>query len=577
MKSYALPLGILKREPLLLARFAFSSFGRSAATAVTILLIRKFLTAVVAAHDERALWIGVGYMLLANLVIAVLNYDARIAEQRIVTVVELRTMDRLVRHILGLSAGFFDRNTHGELITALRADVVNVRTIAMSGATMIIEAALALGLLVAAVHISPVLAFWAFIIIPIAVLPIASVARKTVVRSHVVRQKSVAVFDILYQLLAGIRVIKVYEAEQQQADRTMTSAQTYFDELMNMERVRAWAKVALESLSSVAIVAVIIVGGFQLLSGSLGWPEFLAFLIAARAVQGPLHNVNTAYMEIQRNRASLVHVEKVLAEKPDVEDRTDAKPLPHAPAKITARDLGFAIDGTTVLQGVSFEVNAGEILGIVGPSGAGKSTLLSLLARFYDPTMGAVLFDGEDLRNIRLADLHDKLAIVTQDPFLFMASVRDNIRLGQPNASDADVIAAARAAEIHDDILSMPEGYDTIIGHGGRPLSRGEAQRVNIARAILKNAPILLLDEATSSLDSYAEARVQRALDRLVQGRLAISIAHRLSTLRNATRILVIENGVSVGLGTHAELLDRSSTYRRLWEAQTMDELAANA
>jgi subfamily B ATP-binding cassette protein MsbA len=574
VKSFALPLGILRREPLLLVRFAFSSLGRSAATAITILLIREFLSVVLTAHDVSSLWRVVGFMFLAHLAVAFLNYDARVAEQRIVTVVELRTMDRLVRHILGLSVGFFDRSTHGDLITAIRTDVTNVRLIAMAGATMVIEAVLALGLMVAAIHLSPLLALWAFFLIPLAVLPIASIARKTVIRSIAVRQKSVAIFDILYQLLVGIRIIKVYEAEQQQADRTMERAQAYFDELMDMEKVRAWAKVALESLSAVSIVAVIIVGGFQVMSGALGWPEMLAFLMAARAVQGPLHNINTAYMEIQRNRASLVHVEALLRERPEVRDLPDAKPLPQAPSKIAARDLGLSINNASLLQGVSFEVNAGEILGIVGPSGSGKTTLLNLLARFYDPTTGAVLFNGEDIRNIRLADLHDKFAIVTQDPFLFTASVRDNIRLGKPSAADADIEAAARDAEIHDDIMAMPKGYDTIVGHGGRPLSRGEAQRVNIARAILKNAPILLLDEATSSLDSYAEVRVQRALDRLVEGRLAISIAHRLSTLRNATRILVIENGVSVGLGTHAELLERSSTYRRLWESQTMDEVA---
>ncbi len=574
MKSFALPLGFLRREPLLLTRFALASLGRAGATAVTILLIRSFLARVLVAHEISALWGVVGLLFVAHLAAALLNYDARVAEQRLVTVVELGTMDRLVRHILGLSVGFFESRTHGDLMTAIRQDVGNVRLVAMSAATMVIETVLALGLMIAAISLSPALALWAFIVIPLAVLPIAIIARKTVVRSVAVRQKSVAIFDVLSQLLQGIRIIKVYEAEGPQAERTMERAQIYFDELIQMERVRAWAKVALESLSGVSMVAVIIVGGFHVLSGALGWPELLAFLMAARAVQGPLHNINTAFMEIQRNHASLEHVDSLLRERAEVRDEPDAKPLTRAPGVIAARDLGFAINGTTVLQGVSFEVRAGEILGIVGPSGAGKTTLLNLLARFHDPTTGGVFFDGEDLRRLRLADLHDKLAIVTQDPFLFTASIRDNIRLGRAAATDAETEAAARDAEIHDDILAMPEGYDTIVGHGGRPLSRGEAQRVNIARAILKNAPILLLDEATSSLDSYAEVRVQRALDRLVAGRLAISVAHRLSTLRNATRILVIENGVSVGLGPHAELLTNCSTYRRLWESQTMDEVA---
>jgi subfamily B ATP-binding cassette protein MsbA len=304
------------------------------------------------------------------------------------------------------------------------------------------------------------------------------------------------------------------------------------------------------------------------MAGRIGWPELLAFLMAARAVQGPLQSINTAFMEIQRNGASLVSVDQLLRERAEVRDLPDARPLRNAPKVISVRNLGFAFGATPILHDVSFDVRAGETLGIVGPSGSGKTTLLNLLARFYDPTSGAVLFDGEDLRGFRLTDLHDKVAIVTQDPFLFTTSIADNIRRGKPSATDAEVEEAARAAEIHDDIVAMPEGYATRVGHGGRTLSRGEAQRVNIARAILKNAPILLLDEATSSLDSYAEARVQRAIDRLVVGRLAISVAHRLSTLRNASRILVLENGAGVGLGTHAELLRESPTYQRLWEAQ---------
>jgi len=263
-----------------------------------------------------------------------------------------------------------------------------------------------------------------------------------------------------------------------------------------------------------------------------------------------------------------VHIEDLLKERPEICDRPNARPVAGAPNTIAADHLGFAFHGASVLKDVSFLVRSGETLGIVGPSGAGKTTLLNLIARFYDPTSGAVLFDNQDIRDFRLRDIYSVIAIVTQDPFLFSTSIRDNIRCGRPNATDSEVEAAARAAELHDEILNMPEGYKTLVGQGSRTLSRGEAQRVNIARAIVKNAPILLLDEATSSLDSYSEARVQRAIDRLVAGRLVISVAHRLSTLRNASRILVLENGESRGLGTHRELLASCPTYCRLWEAQ---------
>lgn len=578
-RSLALPLQLLRREPGLVARFAAASMGRAALTGAGILLIREFLAAVLgqsagfAGLVERygirmSLWSVVGLLLVALLGSALLTYSARLNEQRIVAVVELGTMDRLIRHILSLSVGYFDRRTHGEIVQTIRQDVTHVRNVVVSSANMLLDSLQAIALMVAAISLSPRLAFWAFLLVPLAVLPIAVVARKTLVRSFGVRRKSVQIFDMLLQLLHGIRIIKIYEAEKAEADRTVDRARSYFEELVSMERVRALARVALESLSGISMVIVIIAGGLQVMAGRIGWPELLAFLMAARAVQGPLQSINASFMEIQRNFASLVSVDLLLRERADVRDLPDARQLPAAPKVISARNLGFAFGDAPVLQDINFDVRAGETLGIVGPSGSGKTTLLNLLARFYDPTSGAVLFDGQDLRGILLSDLYDKLAIVTQDPFLFTTSIADNIRRGKPSATDAEVEDAARAAEIHDDILAMPEGYATRVGHGGRTLSRGEAQRVNIARAILKNAPILLLDEATSSLDSYAEARVQRAIDRLVEGRLAISVAHRLSTLRNASRILVIENGVVVGLGTHTELLRESPTYQRLWEAQ---------
>jgi subfamily B ATP-binding cassette protein MsbA len=578
--SLALPIQLLRRQPGLLARFAAASLGRAALSAASILLIREFLAGVLGAESsfgsalatrygvQLSLWSLVAMLLFALFGSAFLAYSARVNEQRIVTVVELGTMDRLIRHILSLSVGFFDRRTHGDLVQTVRQDVTQVRMVFVSAANMILEILQTIGLMAAAISLSPSLAFWAFLLVPVMVLPIAVIARKTLARSYGVRRKSIAIFDLLLQLLHGIRIIKVYEAEGAETERTIERARRYFDELVEMERVRALARVALESLAGLGMVAVIIAGGFEVMAGTIGWPELLAFLMASRAVQGPLNNISAAYMEIQRQGASLANIDGLLNERPEVRDLPEARPLRAAPSVISARNLGFAFAGSPVLQGINFDVRAGETLGIVGPSGSGKTTLLNLLARFYDPTSGAVLFDGEDLRTFRLTDLHDKVAIVTQDPFLFTTSIADNIRRGKPTATDEEVERAARAAEIHDDIVSMPEGYATLVGHGGRTLSRGEAQRLNIARAILKNAPILLLDEATSSLDSYAEVRVQRALDRLVEGRLAISVAHRLSTLRNASRILVIENGVPVGLGTHSELLDRSPTYRRLWEAQ---------
>jgi len=567
---------LLRPHPGLVARFTFGSLGRAAMTAASIFLIREFLAGVlgqgrafgisISAHS--ALWITVALLLLVSLSAAVCNYDSQVTQQKIIKAIELSTMDRLIRHLLALSVGFVDRKTHGELLQSIRQDVTDMRMVVLSTARIVLEVFQTAGLVAAALSFSLWLSLWAFFLVPVAALPIYVLARRTLARSFQVRSKGVALFDALLQLLHGIRVIKIYQGERAEGERTVERARIYYDELIEMERVQAFARTVLESLAALNVVVVIIVGGLNVMSGRLGWPELLAFLLAMRAVQGPLNNLNNAYLDVQRYTASVFHIEQLLQEKPAIQDRKDARSFSRSPLAITADRVDFAFNQKSVLQNVSFTIHAGETLGIVGPSGAGKTTLLSLVARFYDPTNGQVMLDGEDVRNFRLHDLYAKVAIVTQDPFLFSTSIRENILCGRPDATQEEVEAAARAAEIHDEIMAMPDGYQTVVGQGGRALSRGEAQRVNVARAILKNAPILLLDEATSSLDSYSEARVQRAVDQLAVGRLAISVAHRLSTLRNATRILVLEQGQAVGLGTHKELLANCLTYRRLWEAQ---------
>ncbi|MCU1347711.1 MAG: Lipid exporter, partial [Acidobacteria bacterium] len=513
IQALRLPLRLLRREPVLVTAFAVSSLARAVLSSSTILLIHEFLAAVLGRGDGWAtrlglhmpLWSLVALLLGVQLATVLLTYRSRLAEQRILEVVELGTMDRLIRHVLTLSVGFFDHRTHGDLVQTVRQDVANLRSVTTAAAALLLEGMQAAGLIAVAVSLSPRLAVWAFVLVPLAAVPITIVARRTLVQSFGIRRKSIVVFDMLLQLLHGIRIIKIYDAEGSEADRTVDRAKQYFDELLQMERIRALARVALDTMASINTVVVVIAGGFQVKSGLLGWAELLAFLLAARAVQGPLNNMNTAYLEIQRHGASSASIEALLRRASETRDRPDAQSMLTPPQLISVHDVGFTVNGAAVLEQVSFQVAAGETLGIVGPSGAGKTTLLNLIARFYDPTSGAISCDGVDLRDLLLADLHQAMAIVTQDPFLFAASVADNIRRGRPGASDDEIESAARAAEIHEDIVAMPEQYQTVIGHGGRALSRGEAQRVNIARAILKNAPILLLDEATSSLDSYSE------------------------------------------------------------------------
>ena len=582
LAALRLPLQLLREHPGLVLRFSFASLGRAALTAATILLIREFLATALAGSgasgaasrlaqifgQNAVLWITVALLLLAHLGAAALAYDSQVTQQRIVKVIELGTMQRLVAQLLRLSAGYFDRRTQGDVIQGIWHDVQQMRTATLAAGTGILESLQALFLLITAVILSPVLALWAFLVLPLAMQPINRIASRTLTQAFTVRERAIILYDTLLQLVRGMRTIRLYHGESLEVEKTSERASAYLDEMVNAERVRALATVVMQGLAGVSLVAVIVVGGFQVMRGSLGWPELLAFLMAARASQGPLNNLNTSYLEIQRYGASLVHIDLLLREEPDVRERPDARALPGAPSDVYVEGVSYSVGDVKILHDVSFHVRAGETLGIVGPSGAGKSTLLNLIARVYDPDRGTIRFDALDLRDCKLSAVNGAIAMVTQDPFLFATSVRENIRCGRQGATDADVEQAAHAADIHDEIVAMPLGYDTLIGPGNRELSRGEAQRVTIARAILKNAPILLLDEATSSLDSWADSRVQQAVDRLGAGRLVIAVAHRISTLRNATRILVLEEGRVVGHGPHTELLGTCATYRRLWEAQ---------
>jgi subfamily B ATP-binding cassette protein MsbA len=547
-----------------------------------ILLIKDFLSGAIggggegvagwltgAVGAEPSLWIVAALLVTAYVGGSMLNYDNQVTQQRIVKVLELGMMDKLIRHLLSMSVPFFDKQSHGDIIQAVRQDVSNLRIVVISIANLLLEGLLAVALAAAAFWLSPTLFLWALVVLPLALLPIVLVARKTLRQSYNVRRTGYVLFDVILQILRGIRIIKVYGGERREAKSAIRKGRQYFDELIEMVRVRSLALVALESAAGLSIVLVVVVGGLQVVGGTLQWPALLAFLMAVRALHGPLNNLNTNYMQIQNFGASVDRISRLLDARPEMADRPSALPLASAPRKIHVQDVGFAYDDEVVLEDISFELQSGETFGIVGPSGVGKTTLLNLIARFYDPSAGQILVDGRDLREYRLAEVYEKLALVTQTPFLFDMTVGDNIRIGRPSATDEEVEEAARAAEVHDEILAFPDGYDTIVGIGEHGLSGGQAQRINVARAILKNAPILLLDEATSSLDSIAETRVQTAIDRLMRGRTTIVVAHRLSTLRNADRLLILEDGRMAGLGSHDELLEGCALYRRMWEAQS--------
>ena len=545
-----------------------------------IVLIQQFLSGVLGDGQglsaslamrlgpEVALW-GVALLLVITYVLSsFLTYDSQVTEQRIVKALELGVMARLIRHLLSLSVEFFEVNSHGDLVQAMRQDVSRLREVLRSYAALVLEGSMIMGLTAAAFWISPRLTFWVLVLLPAISLPLVIAARRTLRRSYMVRREGYVLFDMILQMLRGIRVIKVYQGQEGEAQSVVRRASGYFDQLIEVVRIQSLGRLALDSMAGLTIVAVVIAGGSQVLGGNLAWPSLLAFLLAVRSLHGPLNNFNTNYLQIQRSGASLARISELLAEAPSVRDAPEARSLRHPPGRIEFQNVSFSRQDNLVLSNVSFQVEAGQTIGIAGPSGAGKTSLLNLVARFFDPDEGAILLDGSDLCSFRQQDWYAEISLVTQPPFLFSSSVRDNIRCGRPEAGDDEIEAAATAAMIHDEISALENGYDTLLGLGGRGLSEGQAQRINVARALLKNAPVLLLDEATSSLDSIAESQLQKAVDSLVQNRTTFVVAHRLSTLRNADKIIVLEAGRMVGMGTHQALVDSCGLYREMWETQ---------
>lgn len=571
---------LFRRRRRLLFRFVVTALGGAGASMLVILLVREFLAgalggggglmALAAEHigAEGALWAVAALLLSTYVCGSLMTYDNQVVQQRIVKVLELGMMERLIRHLLTLSVPFFDRQSHGDIIQAVREDVGRMRRVVIAMGNIALHFLVAAGLLVAAVWISPWLTLWGLVVLPLAVFPVFIVARRTMILSHSVRKSGYVLFDIILEILRGIRVIKAFSGEERTANDAVQKGARYFDEIVEMTRARALARMFLESTAGLGTVVVVVLGGLSVMRHQLEWPSLLAFLMALRALHTPLNMINQYYVEIQVHGAAVDRVAQLLESRPEVANRSDALPLTRAPETIAFEGVDFSYEDDVVLHQLTFEVPAGRIVGVVGPSGSGKTTLLNLIVRFYDVSKGRVLFDGVDVRDLRLEDIYAKIAIVTQDPFLFGASVRDNIRCGRPDATETEIEEAARAAYVHEDILNLPDGYDTVVGIGGRSLSGGQRQRINVARALLKNASILLLDEATSSLDSIAEERVQQAIDRLLVGRTSFVVAHRLSTLRNAEQILVLDEGRLAGQGSHGQLLESCELYRQMWKKQ---------
>ncbi|RPI97043.1 MAG: ABC transporter ATP-binding protein, partial [Chloroflexi bacterium] len=375
---------------------------------------------------------------------------------------------------------------------------------------------------------------------------------------------------VLNDNISGIREIKAFTREDAEAQRISLGIENYRRSLLYALKMMAIFQPLVDFSSSVGMLVVIYFGGMLVNDGALAIADLVAFFLYLEMLYQPIRMLSDAWERIQETLASGDRVDELLQESPEVEERPDAMRLAaRAKGEIVFENVSFCYSqGDMVLENICLEIGAGQMVALVGPTGVGKSTLVSLIPRFYDPVAGTVRLDGIDTRHLELESLRQQISIVLQDVFLFHGTVRENILFGNPDACEVDMMRAARVANAHQFIRDLSNGYDTLIGERGVKLSGGQKQRLSIARAVLKDAPVLILDEATSSVDTETELLIQEALERLMEGKTTIIIAHRLSTVRNADKIIVLENTHIVETGTHQELVSVGGLYNRLYTAQ---------
>ena len=476
----------------------------------------------------------------------------------------------LFRHFQKLSFDFYDRNRTGQLMSRLTSDLFELTELAHHGPEDLLTSGLTIiGALVAMAFIRWQLALVMGIMIPVFLVVIMLARRNMGKTSAEVKEKTGAINTEIESGLSGIRTAKAFGNERMEIDRFDRANSQFKVSKREFYKAMGFFHSSMEFWLCSLNVAVIGVGGLLIMKEQMDYRDLITFTLYISAFINPMRKLANFSELFANGFAGLRRFAELMATEPTIQDSKDAEELTDVKGAISVEDVTFAYDGDLdVLQGVSLNIQPGETIAIVGPSGGGKTTLCQLIPRFYDVTEGRITIDGLDIRDVTQHSLHQNIGIVQQDVFLFADTVYENIRYGKPDATEEEVIEAAKKAEIYEDILSMPDGFNTYVGERGTLLSGGQKQRIAIARIFLKNPPILILDEATSALDSVTEAKIQRAFDNLSKGRTTLIIAHRLSTIRSAGRIIAIADGVITECGTHQELLASGGIYADLYNTQ---------
>ncbi len=479
--------------------------------------------------------------------------------------------NHLYQHLQRLSLRFYEDKQTGQMMSRIVNDTdLFEMLIAHAVPDVIVNVLTLVGVSTMLILINWKLGLLSLIPVPFVIL-VMHVYSKKVRPAFRRRQVELGQLNaVLNDNISGIREIKAFTREDAEAQRISLGIESYRRSLLYALKMMAIFQPLVDFSSSLGMLVVIYFGGMLVHDGGLAVADLVAFFLYLELLYHPIRMLSDAWERIQEALASGDRVDELLRESPEVEQRTDAIRLEaRAKGSIVFENVSFCYSqGDMVLENICLEIDAGQMVALVGPTGVGKSTLVSLIPRFYDPVAGTVRLDGIDTRDLELESLRQQISIVLQDVFLFHGTVRENIQFGNPEASDDEIIRAAQVANAHPFICELPNGYDTLIGERGVKLSGGQKQRLSIARAVLKDAPVLILDEATSSVDTETEILIQEALERLMQGKTTIIIAHRLSTVRNADQIVVLDKTHIAETGTHQELVSVGGLYNRLYTAQ---------
>ena len=575
------PLGIFlnyfKNHKKLFALDVSCAVGIAAIDLAFPLVTRSALYDMLPGKMYQTFFTVMAVVVLSYVLRSVLNYIVAYYGHTFGIRVEADIRKDLFAHMQELSFDFYDGNRTGKLMSRLTGDLFELTELAHHGPEDLLTSVLTIcGALIVMITIRWQLALVVALMIPIFLVVVMAMRKRMSQASIATKEKLGHINQEIESSLSGVRTAKAFANEDVESRRFNAANEVYKTSKRDLYKAMGMFHSSVEFFLCSLNVAVIGIGGYYVMRGEMDYRDLVTFNLYIASFVNPMRKLSSFSELFANGFAGLNRFVDVMRTEPTVRDKKDAVELKDVKGAISVEKVSFAYDGDlAVLHDVSLEVQPGETVAIVGPSGGGKTTLCQLIPRFYDVSSGAISIDGLDVRNVTQKSIHENIGIVQQDVFLFADTVFENIRYGKPDATMEEVIDAAKKAEIYEDILAMPQGFDTYVGERGTLLSGGQKQRIAIARIFLKNPPILILDEATSALDSVTEAKIQRAFDNLAVGRTTLIIAHRLSTIRNAHRIVSIADGYIAESGSHEQLLQQGGIYAGLYSTQNALALEA--